>query len=45
MRVKVWGLRYAEQLSDSFSVRWGELDPLHIKGAWGDGNEELMTLK
>jgi len=45
MCLKVWGLKYTEQLSDSVSVGWGELDPLGLKGVGGDGNERLMTLQ
>lgn len=45
MCLKVWGLRHAEQLSDSFSVRWEELDPPGINGVYEHGNEKPMTLK
>lgn len=45
MCLKVWGPRHAEQLSDSFSVRWEEFDPLGINGVYEHGNEKLMTLK
>lgn len=45
MCLKIWGLRCNEQLSGSFSVRWGELDPLVMKQFCEDGNEGLIALK